>query len=468
MDKIKILESNSDRVTEASKKIRSFLSGLLDEKSLIETDIFLAGTNFLDGTDALGEGVITGYASIDGIPVYLFAQNSELLSGSLGKAHADKIAKNIYAADKAGIPFISIIDSAGARIGEGISVSEGYAKIIKAANDISGSVPHIAVVKGNCVGMMSVFADTADFVFADEKAKLSVASPLVAAASSKTSADALSAKKIAEKTNGISFLYKTAQELKDNLSGLLALLPSAGYIASDDYTDDINRETPTLNEAADAESLFKAVIDDAKYTEVYADYAREVKCVLGKIAGITAAFIAFDPKVNKFVTADGLKKASKFIYTVSAFDIPLVNFVDCKGIEPSVESEYGGVAGAASALLSNIAISENIKISVITGNAIGYAYSAFAAKELGYNYVFATVDSVISPVNPETATVLFYDEELKKAADPIKKREELNKKYAEESANPYIAAKNGYVDNIIEPALIRPYLASVLLMLTNQ
>ncbi|MDR1905981.1 MAG: hypothetical protein LBQ27_03565 [Clostridiales bacterium] len=468
MDKIKTLDLNSDIIKKASAKIRSFLDEIIDENSLVETDVFLAGRNFLDGTEALGEGVITGYAAINDNPVYLFAQNSEVLSGGLSKAQADKITKNIYSAEKAGVPFISIIDSAGARIGEGISVGEGYSKIIKAANDISGCVPHIAIVKGNAVGMMSVYLKLADFVFAAEDAKLSVNSPVVVAAASKAKPEAMSAKAISENTNNISCLYKTNAELKEKLAELLELLPSNdGYIAAGDYSDDINREAPELNENASAESLFTSVADGGKYFEVYKDFAKEVKCALAKVAGITTAFIAFDKNANKFITLNGIKKASRFIYTVSSFNIPQINFVDNKGIEPSLSDEYNGLAESASELMTNVALSENVKISVITGNAIGYAYSAFASKNIGYDYTFATVDAVISPVNPEVATVLLYDEELKKSAEPVKKREELNKKYAEESANPYIAAKGGYVDNIIEPSLIRPYVISVLLMLVN-
>ncbi|MDR3293718.1 MAG: hypothetical protein LBT20_06445 [Clostridiales bacterium] len=469
MEKIKILDQNSDLLTKASSKIRGFIDEIVDPKSLVETDVFLAGKNFLDGTEALGEGVVTGYATIDGNPVYLFAQNAEVLSGSLSRAGADKISKNIEAAARAGVPFISIIDSAGARIGEGIGVCEGYSKLFsKAANELLGSVPHIAVVKGNCVGLMSVYTALADFVFADEKAKISVNAPLVVAAASKTAVDALTVKNTAGKSGSAAIVYKTGAELKEKLTELLDLLPpDADYIAAGDYTDDLNRTSENLNTSADYASLFAAVADDGKTLELYADYAKEVKCALGKIAGITTAFVAFDPTVNKFITVNGLKKISRFVYSISDFNIPLINFVDSKGIEPSLESELNGLSGEAANLITNIALADNRKIAVITGNAIGYAYSAFASKALGYDYVLATVDSVISPINPETATVLLYDEELKKAVDPVAKREELNKKYAEDSANPYIAAKDGYVDNIIEPQLIRPYLASILTMLTK-
>jgi propionyl-CoA carboxylase beta chain len=465
MDKIEILDQNTDKIIGASSKIRAFLDLLLDEKSLVETDIFLSGKNFLDGSDALGEGAVTGYAFIGGNPVYLFA-HSEVLSGSASRAQADKIVKNIYAAEKAGVPFISIIDSAGARIGEGIGVSEGYSKIIKAALDISGSVPHIAVVKGNCIGMTSVYAACADFVLADETAKISVSSPTVLAAKSKIGADVFSAKTVAAKTVSVTALYKTGEELKQKLTELLKLLPSDdSYVSADGYTDGLNRETDSLNQKVTPYGLFEAVLDDGAFVELYADFAKEVKCALGRIAGVTVAAAAFDPELNKFITLDAVKKLSKFLYSTSAFNIPFISFVDSKGIEPSAESEYSGLAAAAAELLTNIASSDNRKISVIVGNAIGFAYSALASKGIGFDYVFSTVDGVISPINPEVATVLLYDEELKNSKDPIAKRAELDKKYGEEAANPYIAAKDGYVDNIIEPALIRAHVASALTML---
>jgi acetyl-CoA carboxylase carboxyltransferase component len=468
MDKIKILDQNSDRILKASVKIRAFLDDITEPKSLVETDVFLAGNSFVDGTDALGEGVVTGYAVIGGAPVYFFAQNAEVLSGSLSVAGADKIVKNIYAAEKAGVPFVSIIDSAGARIGEGIGVCEGFAKLIKAANDVSGSIPHIAVVKGNCVGLMSAYAGAADFVLADANAAISANSPSVAVAVSKASADALSAKNTASKSGAAAYVYTSTDDLKEKLSSLLNILPSNGsYTAAGDYTDDLNRESEKLNSDASFGALLEAVADDGEYFEVYPDYAKEVRCALGKIAGISVAFTGFDPDENKYITLNGLKKLSKFIYAVSGLNVPHISFVDSKGIEASVEGEYNGIAAAASALAADIAASENVKIAVVTGNAIGFAYAALASKAIGFDYTFATVNGIISPINPETAAVLIGDGELRKSKDPIVKREELIKKYADEAANPYIAAKNGYIDNIIEPSLIRQYVASVLLMLTR-
>jgi acetyl-CoA carboxylase carboxyltransferase component len=466
MDKIKILDQNSDRIFKASAKIRAFLDGIIEPKSLVETDVFLAGKSFIDGTDALGEGVVTGYAVIGGAPVYFFAQNAEVLSGSLSVAGADKIVKNIYAAERAGAPFISIIDSAGARIGEGIGVCEGFAKLIKAANDISGSVPHIAVAKGNCVGLTSVYAATADFIIADENAKISASSPSVIAAVSKSSADALSVQNSASKTGAAARVYTSVDELKETLSKLLGLLPQNGsYIAEDDYSDDLNRESENLNFDASFGALLSAVADDGDYLELYPEYAKEVRCALGKIAGISVAFTAFDKNENEYVTLNGLKKLSKFIEKISGLNIPHISFVDSKGLEASLEGEYDGISAAASSLTAAIAKSENVKIAVITGGAIGFAYSALASKAIGFDYTFATANAVISPINPETAVVLVGDAELRNAKDPIAKREELTKKYADEAANPYAAAKDGYIDNIIEPSLIRQYVASVLLTL---
>ncbi|MDR2046767.1 MAG: hypothetical protein LBP79_02515 [Clostridiales bacterium] len=468
MDKIKILDQNTDRILRASAKIRAFLDALTDPKSLVETDVFLAGKSFTDGADALGEGVVTGSAIINGVPVYLFAQNSEVLSGSLGAAQADKIVKNIYAAEKAGVPFISVIDSAGARIGEGISASEGFSKIIKAAGEISGRVPHIAVVKGNCVGLMSVYLSMADFVFADENAKISVTPPTVLAAVSKTNADALKVKNAVPKTGGIAYIYKSETELREKLGELLALLPSDdSYIAKDDYADDLNRESPELNSSplSDPYALLAAAADDGVYLELYGGCVPEVKTALGRIAGITVAFIAFEG--GKFLSLAGIKKLSNFIFTISDFNIPLVSFVDCKGVEPSLSDELNGLRDGAASLMAAVGLSSNKKIAVITGGAIGYVYGALASKAAGIDYTFATVNAVISPINPETAAVLIGGEDLKKAADPIAKRGELIKKYAEEAANPFVAAKDGYVDNIIEPSLIRPYVAGVLTMLVR-
>ena len=172
-----ILSSLRLKIEKATADIKGFINSFIDEASFVETDAFLTNDAF-DGTDANGEGVVTGYATIDGKPLYIAAQNIKVLSGSIGKAHAQKIVNCMNMALRTRVPFLSIIDSNGARLGEGISVLEGYAALNAMAARISGEIPNIAIVKGNAIGQIAEFVKTADFIIMSDKAVLSNNAPM--------------------------------------------------------------------------------------------------------------------------------------------------------------------------------------------------------------------------------------------------------------------------------------------------
>ena len=174
----KTLLASVKALDKATSDIKAFLENIVDEESFVETDVFLTGKSFDSADEALGEGVVTGYATMGGNPVHIFAQNANVLKGSLSDAHANKIYKCMQRAIKSGTPLISVIDSCGARVGEGASVMEGYAKLIAGSFQLSDEVPHICIIKGVAVGMMATFAASADFVFMSKDAIMSVNSPM--------------------------------------------------------------------------------------------------------------------------------------------------------------------------------------------------------------------------------------------------------------------------------------------------
>ncbi|HRU84111.1 MAG: carboxyl transferase domain-containing protein [Christensenellales bacterium] len=461
MDDRRRFEDNLLKIENATKNIRTFIDAITDEKSLVEWDVFLAGKDFLDGSDALGEGVLTGYATVEGAPVYIFAQNRDVLKGSFSIAQAKKIEKAVDNAIKAGVPFLSIIDSSGARLAEGTAVLEGYGKLARCAAKLRGAVPHIAVVKGACVGLAAVYAALADIVIVSERdCLLSAGAPMAIAAKSgnvSPAAELFGAK--AQLKNGTAALtYKNEAELKTIIAEIFDYLRADGECA-----DDLNRTSSELEKGYEVDATLKAIADGGKYTELYKGWADEIRCALIKIGGRTAAVVASDISKNEgFISLSGIKKIKRFAELAEVFGWALVTLVDSKGLMPSLEEERGGIALEAGLLLDLIANTENTKIAVIAGKAVGFAYLALAGKELGYDYSVALYNASISPIVDEAAIEILYSDEIKAAKDAAAARKKLADAYSEAAANPFVAAKEGFVDNIIEPSMLRPYLASLL------
>ena len=456
-----MLQNNIKLIDKATKKIKSFAFDLIDEGSFVETDVFAAGKSFVDCEDALGEGVVTGYATIGNKPVHFFAQNQEVLKGSFSEAHAKKILKVIRKAVQTGTPLISIIDSNGARIGEGVAMLEAYSEVINAINLAKENIPHIAIIKGNCVGMMASIAAMADFVFMSDSAIMSVASPQAIASCEKDYPklnNILGYKSISENSDMAEFTFKNSKELAEKIKYILTIC--GGEV--EESEDDANRETPALDKSYSVDLALKAICDNQKYIIANENYAKEVVTSYGLINSISVGIIALDGSVNGgYISANGITKAEKFIDKCSANGMPIISLVDSLGVKPSLEDEINGLASKLAGLMTKLASCTTPMISVITGNAIGLAYSVFASKGIGFDYTLASTDSVISPVNTAAGAAIEYAEQLKSGED----RAKLEARYLEMEQNPFIAAKDGFIDNIIELSTMRPYIASALMML---
>lgn len=462
MDIISRLNENSSKLEAVTSGIRAFVNGLIDEKSFVETDAFTSGNVFFDGSDALGEGVITGYATINDMPVYIFAQNFEVFKGSLSSAQATKIEKCIKMAIRTGTPFISIIDSAGARVGEGAGVLEGYARIIKSAADMRGIVPHIAVVKGASVGMMSAYANLADFVIMDSKnGYMSLNSPSVVSAKANANGNdtKLFGNKVMCEAGLCDLTFDTPADLKVKINDILDILSD-----DTDSADSANRITKALNKKATVENMFSAIADDGKYISLGNN--NEVVTALARVNGNSVGIIATNGEINKGrLGIESFKKIKRFLRLLDTFSLPLITLVDSQGSVISLESEQNGLSAYASSAFSAVAYCEVPKIAVIYGNAIGIAYSLLASKGIGFDYVIAFAGASIAPLTADTAVNFMYLDEIAKAKNPVKAREDLSATYTEREGNPFISAKDGFVDNIIEPSAVRPYIASILSML---
>lgn len=456
-----MLQSYTKSIEKATQKIKSFAFDLIDENSFVETDAFTAGKSFLDGSEALGEGVVTGYATIGGRPVHFFAQNQEVMKGSFSEAHAKKILKVIRKAVQTGTPLVSIIDSNGARVGEGVAMLEAYSEVINAINLAKENIPHICIIKGNCVGMMAGISNMADFVFMSENGIMSVASPQTIASCEKDYPKLntiLGYKAISENSDMADFSFKTTKDLKEKVNYILTIC--GGEV--EECEDDANRETAVLDKNYTVEGGLKAICDNSKYILANENYAQEVVTAYALVNSISVGIIALDSSKNGgYISANGIAKADKFIEKCSSNGMPIISLVDSLGVKANLQDELAGLGSKLAGLMTKIASCTTPMISVITGKAIGLAYSVFASKGIGFDYTLASVNSVISPVNSAVGASIEYAEELKSG----EAREKLEAKYAELEQNPFISAKDGYIDNIIELSTMRPYIASALMML---
>lgn len=451
MDTIKRLNENLSKLDEARKPALGFLSELTDDKSFVETGAFTSGTTFEDGVEALGEGIITGYATVFGIPVYLFVQNFEAMRGSFSSAQATKIKNVMDAAVKNGVPFVSVIDSAGARLDEGAKVLEGYAKIIRLAASMKNEVPHVAVIRGAATGLMDVFANVADVVIFGTDGYASLAAPsAVLAKDGKNPSDAKKylGKDAAEKSGVAALEYADVATLKNQIASVLTFLSGESKIA-----DNPNKVAKKVESVSDAVG---AICDNGSALEISRNDAA-TKTYFAYADGAPVGVLSVEGEL----TCKDFRKIKRFVNLLDAYNIPLVSVVDSDGFAARLKCEEKGVAKIAAEAYTAMALSENPKIAVIK-NAIGGAYALLAAKEIGFNYTIAFSDATIAPLSSDQA-VNFYDEKL--SDNPQKDKKELKAKYTFAEGNPFKAAKDGYIDAVIDAREVKPYVASALSML---
>lgn len=484
-----ILSASVKAIDKATKNIKSFIESIVDAESFVETDVFLTGKSFDDASEALGEGVVTGYATLNGNPVHIFAQNADVLKGSLSEAHANKIYKCMQRATKAGTPLISIVDSCGARVGEGASVMEGYAKLIAGGFELADEVPHICIVKGVAVGMMATFVAGADFVFMSKDAVMSVNSPMYLVSDAKSFPVDYKAQlgyKAYEGNSDIAqFVYSDAKDLSAQLAKLTDVLMNDGS----DSKDDPNRVNPNLEKNISAKQRVEYVFDAKSVIEYCPSYAKEVVCSFAKLNGIAVGVIATE---GEYISLEGLEKATSFVDKLDAYNLPLITLVDSLGVNSTLAQEINGFAKRTNALMKAIAVSTVPKIGVAVGNAVGYGYSALMSKAIGFDYTLATSNAVVAPVGMQASMIIARDQikDLSKSANVLAQNKDLDQDalakamayfekvkanisikgkseeevYARMQSSPVVAAKDGYIDNVIEATNLRPYLASALLM----
>ena len=463
------------------KTARERILYVLDQDSFIELDTFVTHrcTAFgMEATEAPGEGVITGYGTVEGRLVYVAAQDFTVIGGSLGEMHAAKICKVMDLAVKMGAIFISINDSGGARIQEGVDALKGYGDIFYRNTLASGVIPQISVIMGPCAGGAVYSPALTDFIFMTNYANMFITGPQVvkSVTGEDVSADALGGSAVHAATSGVAqFVGQTDEETLDMVRTLIGFIPSNNLettpvVPTNDSatrTDEALRDIvpESANRPYDMRDIMINIVDDNNFFEVQSAYAANIITGFGRLNGRSVGIIGNQPKVMAgCLDINASDKASRFIRFCDAFNIPLVTFTDTPGYLPGVGQEHGGVIRHGAKLLYAYSEANVPKLTVITRKAYGGAYIAMCSRHLGADMVFALPNAEIAVMGPDGAANIIFKDEIKDATDPMSKRQEKIEEYRNKFANPYVAASRGFIDDVIDPATIRPTLINALEM----
>ena len=415
-----------------------------------------------------GAGVITGYATIEQRPVYIFAQDFTVRGGAMGKAQAAKIVKLLDMALKTGAPVVALMDSAGVRIDEGAAAMSAYSEIYSKLSRMSGVCPIVSLVLGPCIGGAALITQLADVsIVAEKVGQLMVFGPQVMAAMNgkAVKAEEFGGAEVAAKMGACALTAASEDEAIAKAKQVLALLPSSNLEDSDIVdTDDMNRLLPAID-PSDVDTLIASLADAGSAVELYAAYGKHIKTVLARLGGRTVAIVAANGKL----CAACLQKAARFVRMADCFNIPVVSLINTCGVQVDSVEAQGWLFKAQAQLLFAYAEATVAKLAVVTGDAIGQAYVAMGGKG-NADVAYAWPSAVISALTPEAAVAVLYSKEVKADTDLTvdAARAKYADKYIEDVAGAVNAAKAGMVDDIIDPATTRQMLISALEMLSSK
>ncbi|MQA90909.1 MAG: methylmalonyl-CoA carboxyltransferase [Gemmatimonas sp.] len=465
---------------------RERLDVLLDEGSFVELDRFVVhrATDFgLADEKYLGDGVVTGYGTIEGRLVYVFSQDFTIFGGSLSEAHAEKIVKIMDLALKNGAPVIGLNDSGGARIQEGVVSLGGYADIFLRNTLASGVIPQISGVLGPCAGGAVYSPAITDFIYMVlGTSYMFVTGPNVVktVTHEDVSMEELGGAAAHASTSGVAhFACPTEVDCLQRIRRLLLYIPQNNKEApprrpTDDPFDRADEELLDIvpdspNKPYDIHDVIRHVVDDGDLYEVHADYAQNLVVGFAHVGSHSVGIVANQPAVLAGVLdIDASLKGARFVRFCDSFNIPLLTFEDVPGFLPGVGQEHGGIIKHGAKLLYAFCEATVPKVTIITRKAYGGAYDVMSSKHIRGDINYAWPTAEIAVMGAKGAVEILYRREIAEAADPSVKATELQDQYAENFANPFAAAARGYVDDVIDPRETRARVISALDMLQNK
>ena len=415
--------------------------------------------------------------------MFVYSQDFTVFGGSLSEAHAEKICKVMDLALENGAPIIGLSDSGGARIQEGVASLGGYADIFLRNTLASGVVPQISLVMGPCAGGAVYSPAITDFVvMVDGTSYMFVTGPNVVKTVTHEEIDfeGLGGARIHNEVSGVAqFLAPGEPQALDLARRLIGYLPQnnidlaprrAEWSEPDINGDALDALVPdSPKQSYDMHTVIGGIVDADSFTEVHAEFARNIICGLGRVEGRSVGIIAQQPEVLAGVLdIDASDKAARFVGTCDCFNIPIITLVDVPGFLPGVDQEHRGIIRHGAKLLYAYCEATVPKITVITRKAYGGAYDVMSSKHVRGDMNYAWPTAEIAVMGVEGAVNIIFREQLAGADDPTAERERLVAEYEDRFANPYIAASRGYVDEVIMPAETRGRIAGALGMLENK
>ncbi|HEX2173303.1 MAG TPA: acyl-CoA carboxylase subunit beta [Dehalococcoidia bacterium] len=465
---------------------RERLEILLDEGSFQELDMFVTHRSHdfgLDREHYLGDGVVTGYGTIDGRLVFVFSQDFTVFGGSLSETFANKITKIMDLAMRSGAPVIGLNDSGGARIQEGVMSLAGYAEIFYRNVQASGVIPQISAVLGPCAGGAVYSPAMTDFIFmVEETSHMFVTGPNVVKTVTHEAVDfeSLGGAQVHNSTSGVAHFMAENEE-----ACLLTVRRLLGYIPSNNVddpplgpqTDPINRLDPALNtivpeqanRSYDMRDVIRRIVDHGEFLEIHELWAPNIVVGFARLNGRSIGVVGQQPAVLAGVLdINSSTKGARFVRFCDAFNIPLVTFVDVPGFLPGVAQEHGGIIRHGAKLLYAYCEATVPKLTVITRKAYGGAYDVMSSKHVGGDINYAWPTAEIAVMGPDGAVNIIFRDQIENSDTPEETRARLVAEYQDKFANPFVAASRGYIDEVIEPQYTRPKLIAALEMLKNK
>jgi propionyl-CoA carboxylase beta chain len=481
-------EAHEKAASRGRKSARERIEILLDEGSFVELDALAKhrSHNFgLENKRPIGDGVVTGYGTIDGRQVAVFAQDFSIFGGSLGEVYGEKIVKVMDLAIKSGIPIIGINEGAGARIQEGVVSLGLYGEIFKRNVHASGVIPQISLIMGNCAGGHVYSPAVTDFtIMVDGTSGMFITGPDIiktVTGEDVTMEDLGGARTHNTRSGNAHYMGSDEDDALEYAKALLSYLPQNNLEEPEPYDEvadlaqteldlTLNSIIPdSANQPYDIRRVIEAVVDDEEFLEVQPLFAPNLVIGFGRVEGRSVGVVANQPmQLAGCLDIDASEKAARFVRTCDAFNIPVLTFVDVPGFLPGTDQEWNGIIRRGAKLIYAYAEATVPLVTVITRKAYGGAYDVMGSKHLGADINLSWPSGQIAVVGASGAVGILYRKEIAGADDPDAKRAELMTAYEDTLCNPYLAAERGYIDAVIEPADTRAEVVKALRLLRTK
>jgi propionyl-CoA carboxylase beta chain len=470
------------------KTARERIEALLDDGSFIELDEFARhrSTNFgMDKNRPFGDGVVTGYGTVDGRPICVFSQDVTVFGGALGEVYGEKIVKVLDFAMKTGCPVVGINEGGGARIQEGVVSLGLYGDIFHRTVRASGVIPQISLIMGAAAGGHVYSPALTDFiVMVDGTSQMFITGPDVVrtvTGEDVTLEELGGARTHNTKSGNAHYLGEDEDDAINYVKALLSYLPSNNLDALPIYGTEVSDEVheddafldtfipDSANQPYDMHTVIEHLLDDGEFLEVHALFAQNIIVGFGRVEGHPVGVVANQPtQFAGCLDIDASEKAARFVRTCDAFNVPILTLVDVPGFLPGVDQEHNGIIRRGAKLIYAYSEATVPKITVITRKAFGGAYDVMGSKHLGADVNVAWPTAQIAVMGAQGAVNILHRKRIAKADDPEAVRAQVVQEYEDTLVTPYIAAERGYIDSVIPPSHTRTYVIKSLRMLRNK